>query len=73
MDNANAGTAEPAELLEYYTKQGALKWARFHYETWRKTTSMINPPPAWDDLDIRMRVALCACLSKHPRSHRHLG
>lgn len=55
-----ANTMEPTDLLEHYATHGALTWARYHYETWRKTTAMIDPPAAWDNLDVRIKVALCA-------------
>jgi hypothetical protein len=65
-----ANTVEPELLLADYGKRitmpgrdprpTPLDKARYHYETWRKTTAMINPPPPWGLLDIRARVALCA-------------
>jgi hypothetical protein len=56
-----ANTVEPELLLADYDTKLKMMWrASYHYETWRKTTAMIDPPPAWDDLDIRIRVALCA-------------
>ena len=54
-------TVPPEELITHYEKE----WndARYFYETWRKTTALINPPAPWDDLDVRSRLAICAVAS----------
>lgn len=55
------GTLSPQELIaHYHQKTDVLRRAAHWYETWRKTTAMVDPPVSWDALDIRMKVAFCA-------------
>lgn len=53
-------TVPPNDLILHYQGNGTWRRARFFYETWRKTTGLVDPPSAWDELDARMQIALCA-------------
>lgn len=50
----------PEDLVLHYQKDRTWERTRFFYENWRLTTGMIDPPQPWDDLDVRMQVAICA-------------
>lgn len=53
-------TMPPEELVAHYRKDRTWERTEYFYETWRKTTAMIDPPKPFDELDVRMQIALCA-------------
>ena len=53
-------TVPPEELVAHYRADHSWDTARYWYETWRKTTALIDPPVSWDSLDQRMQLAMCA-------------
>lgn len=56
-------TLAPADLVRHYQKDRFWERARYFYETWRKTTALIDPPGPWESLDTRMQLAICAVAS----------
>jgi hypothetical protein len=53
-------TVPPDDLVAHYRRNQVWERTRYFYETWRKTTALIDPPAPFDELDPRLKIALCA-------------
>lgn len=48
------------DLVAAYTEKGIWDRTRYWYETWRKTTALIDPPEPWDELPVGIKLGMSA-------------